>query len=94
MFLEKLFLIKSQTLSFQGSFKDGMFPIRQGTVEASHCYDHDDSDSLFENEHDHDIPRPRLPLLGQYPKVLFVDHRKTLTFKSTKSRTVDCLMLV
>ncbi|KAG8302135.1 hypothetical protein J6590_037515 [Homalodisca vitripennis] len=53
-----------QPETYQENFQESIFPIERGSVESSHCYDHDhdDSDSQYEEDH-------RLPLLGQYPKV-------------------------
>ncbi|XP_054285809.1 uncharacterized protein LOC129002197 [Macrosteles quadrilineatus] len=66
--------------SYRGSLKDAIYPIRQGTVEASQCYDHEDSDSLFDNDHDYELPQRRLPLLGQYPKVYSFDRADQVSF--------------
>lgn len=64
---------------FQGTFQETIFPIRHGTVEASHCYDHNDSDSLFEEEL---LTPQRLPLLGQYPKIYSLDQNNESSFST------------
>lgn len=48
-------------------------------MEASHCYDHNDSDSLFEEEL---LAPQRLPLLGQYPKIYSLDQTNESSFST------------